>query len=179
MPGKEQQLPTIPWPLRIIDFEASSLEDGGYPIEVGVAVWPALEEPIQVWSALIRPTQDWTDFGHWSELSQDVHGIDRAELATAEPPMVVARTLNTLIGRGPVWCDSGPFDAYWMDALFEAAGIKPSFTLRSWDGLLRELGDEVSEGIRDQLEHAEVRHRAGEDAAMLMDALAAGLRCGC
>ncbi|HQS07647.1 MAG: hypothetical protein B7Y12_04200 [Rhizobiales bacterium 24-66-13] len=166
------------WPLRIIDFEASSLEDGGYPIEVGLAVWPAPDEPIQVWSALIRPTQDWTEFGHWSELSQDVHGIDQAELATAESPMAVARSLNTLIGGGPVWCDGGPFDAYWMDALFEAAGIKPSFTLRSWDGLLRELGDEVSQGVRDQLEHAEVRHRAGEDASMLMEALAAGLRCG-
>ena len=131
-----------------------------------------------MWSALIRPTQDWNDFGHWSELSQHVHGIDRAELATAEPPMAVARSLNTLIGSGPVWCDGGPFDAYWMDALFEAAGIKPSFTLRGWDGLLRELGDDVSERVRDQLEQAEVRHRAGEDASMLMDALAAGVRQG-
>ncbi|MFG1429328.1 3'-5' exonuclease family protein, partial [Roseixanthobacter glucoisosaccharinicivorans] len=93
-------------------------------------------------------------------------------------PMVTARTLNQLLGSGPVWCDGGPFDAYWMNALFEAAGIKPSFTMCSWDGLLRELGDEVSEGIRDQLEHATVRHRAGEDAAMLMEALAAGLRQG-
>ncbi|MFG1429339.1 3'-5' exonuclease family protein, partial [Roseixanthobacter glucoisosaccharinicivorans] len=93
-------------------------------------------------------------------------------------PMVVARALNSLISSGPVWCDGGPFDAYWMDALFEAAGIKPSFTLRSWDGLLRELGEEVSERIRDRLEHAEVRHRAGEDAAMLMEALAARVRQG-
>ena len=113
------------------------------------------------------------------EPCRGLHQQGHAELATADPPMVVARSLNTLIGDGSVWCDGGPFDAYWMDALFDAAGTKPGFMLRSWDGLLRELGDEVSERVRDQLEHAEVRHRAGEDAAMLMEALAAELRPGC
>jgi hypothetical protein len=43
---------TLSWPLYAIDFEASSLEDCSYPIEVGIAVWPACEAPILGWSTL-------------------------------------------------------------------------------------------------------------------------------
>ena len=45
---------TPPWPLAVIDFEASSLDDDSYPVEIGLALWPGPDEPIFGWSTLVR-----------------------------------------------------------------------------------------------------------------------------
>jgi hypothetical protein len=165
----------LSWPVRVIDFEASSLEDGGYPIEVGLAVWPTESEPISIWSTLIRPTDDWRRFGHWSVASRHVHGISMNDLAAGAPAGEVAKTLNEKLESGFVWCDGGPYDAYWLNALFEAAGCRPRFVLGNWHGLLRGLPEHCRDGALEALESAPPRHRAGADAEQLMRALQAGL----
>ncbi len=166
---------TLPWPLRVIDFEASSLEDGSYPIEVGIAVWPSFSDPVTVWSTLIRPTDDWRQFGHWSLASRRVHGIAMSELAAGMSALEVASSLNDRLESGIVWCDGGPYDVHWQRALFEAAGIKPSFTLGNWSGLLRSLPERCRERAMTALEEAPPPHRAGADAEQLIKALASGL----
>jgi hypothetical protein len=117
----------LPWPLYAIDLEASSLEHDSYPIEVGLAVWPARGQPISGWSTLIRPPWDWLQNGQWSRKSSVVHGITQSELAAGLPPFQVARMLNAIAGTQITWCDGGPYDAYWIDRLFKAAGLKESF----------------------------------------------------
>ncbi|EDL47993.1 hypothetical protein [Erythrobacter sp. SD-21] len=44
--------------IAILDVEASALERGSYPIEVGVALVCRPSEPIGVEAKLIRPTAD-------------------------------------------------------------------------------------------------------------------------
>ncbi|MFG1243882.1 hypothetical protein V5F31_16020 [Xanthobacter sp. V7C-4] len=165
----------LSWPVRTIDFEASSLEDGSYPIEVGVAVWPREDDPITVWSTLIRPTDDWRRFGHWSLASRKVHGIAMSELAGGAQPAEVAKALNETLGDGFVWCDGGAYDAHWLRTLFGAAGIRPSFILGNWAGLLRTLPERCRQRAMAAVEEAPPRHRAGADAEQLLRALAAGI----
>lgn len=166
---------TLSWPVRIIDFEASSLEEGSYPIEVGVAVWPRKEAPITVWSTLIRPTDDWRSFGHWSLASRRVHGIAMSELAAGMAAQDVAALLNEELGSGLVWCDGGPYDAHWLRTLFGVSNLKPSFALGNWSALLLSLPDAHRENAMAALEAAPPRHRAGADAEQLMRALEAGI----
>lgn len=165
----------LSWPVRVIDFEASSLEDGSFPIEVGLAVWPAQSEAVSVWSSLIQPTEHWRRFGHWSIKSRRVHGIALSELAAGATPQAVSRTLNERIGGGIVWCDGGPYDVHWLRSLFEAGGVRPCFMLGNWHGLLRALPEHSRECAMDHLEKAPPRHRAGADAEQLIQALAAGI----
>ena len=167
---------SLSWPVAVIDFEASSLEQDSYPIEVGLALWFLPEEPVRGWSTLIRPAWDWTRNGHWSPASAKIHGIrGRDLLAQGQEPALVATALNEAIGRGATaWCDGGPYDAHWMRALFKAGGVKPVFTLGDWHQLAATLGRAARERALDWLEKATVRHRARVDAELLLLALMHG-----
>lgn len=166
--------PELPWPLTVIDIEASSLDLAGYPIEVGLARWPAPHEPIFGWSTLIRPTDEWRLHGHWSPVSAKVHGIRGSDLlAHGRSPQQVAAALNEAIGPGAVvWCDGGPYDAQWMQVLFKAGGVKPAFALGDWHRLASRLGGVFRERALVGLERVATRHRARADAEGLLFALA-------
>lgn len=172
----------LPWPLAVIDFEASSLDEDGYPVEVGLALWPAPDAPILGWSALIRPAGDWARRGHWSPASAKVHGIRGSDLlAHGQPPERIATALNEALGPGAVaWCDGGPYDAHWARALFKAGGVRPSFTLGDWHRLVPLLGAPARERALTWLQDAPARHRARADAEQLLFALAhaAGVEVG-
>jgi hypothetical protein len=162
------------WPLTVIDIEASSLELTGYPIEVGLALWPAPDEPIFGWSTLIRPIDEWRQYGHWSPVSAKVHGIRGGDLlAHGHSPQQVAAALNDSLSSGSVvWCDGGPYDAQWIQALFKAGGVKPAFTLGDWHRLASMLGRAIRERALIGLERSPMRHRARADAEGLLLALA-------
>ena len=85
------------FPLILLDFEASSLSDDSYPIEVGVAVALNLDEPIRVWSSLIRPVREWTIRHDWDPAAERVHHIPAALLATGQMSSEVAKALLSLI----------------------------------------------------------------------------------
>lgn len=94
---------SLPWPLAVIDFEASSLDEDSYPIEVGLALWPAPDAPILGWSALIHPAGNWVRRGHWSPASAKVHGIRGSDLlAHGRSPERVASALNEALGPDAV-----------------------------------------------------------------------------
>jgi hypothetical protein len=64
-----------------LDFEASGLGPGSYPIEVAIADC----ESGECTSWLIRPTETWLSEGIWSEDSFDVHnGLVIAGVVAAE-----------------------------------------------------------------------------------------------
>ena len=174
--------PALPWPLVVIDFEASSLDQDGYPIEVGLAFWPGPDRAILGWSTLIQPAGAWSRLGHWSPKSAKVHGIaGRDLLAHGQPAGRIAAVLNEALGPGTTaWCDGGAYDSHWAGALFKAAGIAPCFVLGDWHRLLATLGPARRErGLR-WLETAPARHRARDDAEQLLLALAsaAGIETG-
>ncbi len=164
----------LPWPLVAIDFEASSLDQDGYPVEVGLALWPGPAEAILGWSTLIQPAGDWSRRGHWNPKSAKVHGIRGTDLlARGQPVGRVATILNEALGAGTVaWCDGGAYDAHWTDALFKAANSIPLFTLGDWHRLAAVLDPAMRErGLRG-LEQAPARLRARGDAEQLLFALA-------
>ncbi len=166
----------VPCPLAVIDYEASSLEDDSYPIEVGIAVWLDVAHPIVVWSSLIRPEREWRLYGHWSRRSQKAHGIRSDDLSTAPDANAVAAELCArLDGVATVWCDGGPYDAYWNGRLFAAAKRVCPFRLGDWHRMLLGLPREVREAIVDRMERVEERHRAGDDAEAMLTALADAL----
>lgn len=164
----------LPWPITIIDFEASSLEEGSYPIEVGVGIWNAPRDPILLWSTLIRPAWNWSLNGHWSRRSEGVHGIPQAELANGKDPSEVARILNDRVSARVAWCDGGPYDAYWLRTLYAAAGCAPSFSLMDLGALF--IGRPgLSERLDAFLERTPAPHRAGKDVLRLLRALASAI----
>ena len=168
---------TLPFPLVTIDFEASSLDDDSYPIEVGLALWPAPDKPVFGGSALIRPAGLWVRGGHWSPASAKVHGIQASDLlAHGMDPAPIAAALNRLLGPGgTAWCDGGVYDAHWAGALFAAAGVRAGFALGDWHGLAALLGGEGQTRALAWRAQAGVRHRARADAERLVLALAHGM----
>jgi hypothetical protein len=104
-----------------VDFEASSLLPGSYPIEVGWVDMDGIGE-----SHLIRPTQEWLDRGTWSLESQEVHGISMEELMDMgiDVRTVAKRTFHVLLLQSAsVFSDAPMHDGVWMDTLLAAGGI--------------------------------------------------------
>lgn len=108
-------------PTHFIDFEASGIAPDSYPIEVAV-VFPGGE-----YQALIKPASYWE---HWSYDAQDMHGLSREQLASeGQSPLAVAQEMNHLFD-GKTLCSDNPADCFWLDVLYEAAGIEPTFSVR-------------------------------------------------
>ncbi len=101
-----------------LDFEASSLAEGSFPIEVA---W--VDQSGQGERYLIRPASDWTD---WSGEAEMLHGIGRQELIRHGTPcvQVARRVVKVLAADGAlVFSDSPQFDGRWLHRLLAAAGI--------------------------------------------------------
>lgn len=105
-------------PTHFIDFEASGIAPESYPIEVAV-VFPGGE-----YQTLIKPT-DYCD--HWSYDAQDMHQLTREQLVNEGTPVFeVAQRMNALFD-GKTLCSDNPADCFWLDVLYEVAGIEPTF----------------------------------------------------
>ena len=164
----------LPWPLFTIDFEASSLAPGSYPIEAGVARWQAPDHPIECWSALIRPVQLWRETGSWTADAQAVHGIRRDELEDGLDPPEILSILNWIVGPHAAFCDGGESDFGWARRLVLAAGFMNTFRMGYVDMLIGRCDDEGYARLVRWLDANPAPHRAGPDAERLMQALAHG-----
>jgi hypothetical protein len=121
--------------ISFLDFEASSLSQRSYPIEVA---WSSQDGSIECY--LISPAgiAEWTD---WDIEAEKVHGISRAELVAGgvAPHSVCDRMIAQLAGK-TIYSDAPRFDGAWLATLFSACGKgKSGFNLRSIDDLLVEL----------------------------------------
>lgn len=107
-------MPAIP---RFIDFEASSLNAGSFPIEVA---WSAPDGTIE--SHLISPAgiAVWTD---WSTDAEAIHGLSQKQLIEEgrSPAWVYSRLRSAAI-TGPLYSDCPYFDDDWLVKLCTAAG---------------------------------------------------------
>lgn len=153
--------PSLP---TFVDFEASSLGNASYPIEVA---WNIGEE---IESHLIAPCAGWTD---WNRDAEAIHGIPRDELVASGKPagFVVARMQAALGGR-LVLSDNPDYDWFWCKRLFDAADTDPEFafadTNRSYPPEVAALPDFAPRleawkvDARTAVGH---RHRAAPDVA--------------
>jgi hypothetical protein len=119
-----------------LDFEASAVGPGSYPIEA--AVVDCASTASRSW--LIRPTQAWLEDGVWSEASAAVHKLTLAELIThGEPAENVALELTQQCAGKIVLCDGGEHDWRWLTTLFAAIDAQPPFELRDYQACAWEL----------------------------------------
>jgi hypothetical protein len=142
--------------LVFLDFEASSLSDDSYPIEVG---WVFADgHGAENW--LIRPAPAWTD---WDASAEAVHGLSRRRLmADGASHETVAQRMIEVLG-GHDLCASAPsWDGKWLSVLLRGAGL-PRHALR-----LRDSDDAHLEAARTAL-------AASTPAEMLEDAAAAAV----
>lgn len=120
-----------------LDFEASSLSDKSYPIEVAWVFQDGRAE-----SHLIKPAAIWLD---WDATAEAIHGISREKLRTEGAPHdeVAARMVEALTGH-ELFASAPSWDGKWMSALLRAAGLpRHALRLRDTDEALRELASEI------------------------------------
>jgi len=142
-------------PAFFIDFEASGIAPDSYPIEVAVV------SSESSYSSLIMPAHYWT---HWSFDAQDMHGVTQNQLREqGDTPGAVARSMNQLFS-GQVLCSDSPQDTFWLDVLFEAADLAPTFELKPLEVF---VGRQAASDIYRLLPTSRI-HRARPDAAALM-----------
>jgi len=151
----------------VLDIEASGFGRRSYPIEVGYVLPDG-----RAACMLVRPCAGWT---HWDESAERVHGITRSVLAAhGRDAREVALALNRDLAGLTVYCDGWAHDYSWLGALFEEAGLSPSFKLESVGALLDEAAlSRLDQARRDAVaEMGLSRHRASNDARALQRALA-------
>ncbi len=163
-----------------LDFEASSLSDDSFPIEVAWVFEDGRDQ-----SFLLRPLPAWTD---WDEGAERIHGISRARLdaegadvATVAQEMVETLSGHALFASAPSW------DGKWLSVLLRGAGL-PRHALRlgkSDDAFVEAArniaGDRVSDpdlnalviGIIAKTEPPAPAHRALADARLELERLTA------
>ena len=140
-----------------IDFEASGIAPDSYPIEVAVV------SSETSFSSLIAPARYWT---HWSFDAQDIHGLSQDQLhQEGDTAVSVARNMNQLFS-GLVLCSDSPQDGFWLDVLYEAADLIPTFELKPLEVF---VGREAASEIYRRLPTTK-HHRALNDAIALMNA---------
>ena len=155
-----------------IDFEASSLAENSFPIEVGLAC--INEHEIQSESKLIKPDPCW-DLTTWSGESEQLHGIAFAELQVAELASDVATWLAEAIAGHVLISDAPAFDQRWLDMMLAIIGANSSVQLHDFDALCGGLNLEQLRLIYGSLDANPAPHRAGPDAARLAGAYGKGV----
>lgn len=122
--------------LVFLDFEASSLSERSYPIEVG---WVFADGTNKC--HLIRPAPAWTD---WAAAAEAIHGVSRQELlANGRSHAAIAqRMVDVLIGHDV--CASAPsWDGKWLSVL-RAAGLPcRALRLRDTDAALHDTAQAI------------------------------------
>ena len=146
-----------------IDFEASGLNARSWPIEAGWAFEDG--EPASV---LISPAANWP-MDAWETTAETLHGLDVSTLKKDGVSAAAAcSALNEALGDFEVFSDAPEWDAFWLYRLFDAAKLKPAFSIRSFGELISPMivGREDAVLAAAAVE-APRRHRAAADARHL------------
>jgi hypothetical protein len=146
----------------ILDLEASGFGRDSYPIEVGYVLPDGSS-----FCTLIRPAPGWT---HWDPAAEQIHHIRRDALVKHGRDVgEVARLLNDQLHGLTVFSDGWAHDYPWLSALYESAGLQPSFKLDSLRRLLNEQQAQdwhaTLQSVSNELQAP--RHRASADARRL------------
>ena len=157
-------------PLLFLDFEASALTPGSWPVEIG---WARIEDGrVSVRAEIIAPRPDWS-MADWSEVSARVHGIPLAAIRAGRPADDIAAETDAFAGCEIV-SDNPAWDQRWLDRL--RAG-RPRLAVRPFAAALRErLDDAQANALARTLLRAPAPHRAGPDAERLARAWLAASR---
>lgn len=159
----------------ILDIEASGFGRGSYPIEIGYSTGDGV-----LFCGLIHPEPDWL---HWDAAAESLHGISRdLLLSRGRPARWMAEQLNTRLRGQTVFCDGWGHDFTWLNRLYDAVELRPSFRLDDLRKLLNEDEAQRWKGVTEAVRARQqlTRHRASSDARVLQLALGevkAGVSC--
>ncbi|WP_111977108.1 3'-5' exonuclease [Algibacillus agarilyticus] len=151
----------------IIDIEASGFGADSYPIEIGLILSNG-----DKYCSLISPCADWQ---HWDESAESVHGISKNMLKEyGRHVKDVAETLNTLLAGQVIYSDGWVVDQIWLNRLFYAANLRPTFTFSALENILNEQQMDIWHPIKQNVtsELALQRHRASNDAVIIQETFA-------
>jgi hypothetical protein len=108
--------------LVFLDFEASSLAEKSYPVEVA---W--VFEDGRARSSLLRPLPEWTG---WSAEAERLHGLSRGRLtAEGAPVQLIAREMLDSLSGHRLFASAPSWDGKWLSVLLRGAGL-PRHALR-------------------------------------------------
>lgn len=109
-----------------LDIEASSMAEGGFPIEIAWVDQGGLGE-----SHLIKPADEWATWGRrqpaWAPASDSLHGVRLWTLLEhrVSHVSVAARAVEVLGQQTSMICSEVPErESRWLAMLFAAAGMK-------------------------------------------------------
>jgi len=107
----------------LLDFEASSIHHGSYPVEVG---WCS-HDITSGYSALIQPLPKWSE---WSVISEGMHGLTRQRLdCDGRPAADVMARLNADLDGVVVHSDNPEFEEKWLAKLSHDSDVVAAFTV--------------------------------------------------
>jgi hypothetical protein len=157
-------------PLLFLDFEASSLSRGSWPIEIG---WAWIENGVvRSGSRVIAPRPSWP-LSDWSGAAQKVHGIGIREVLAGTPAELVAAMTDRfasydVLSDNPIW------EQQWLDRLREGRPGIPVQPLRQ--AIADRMEPHEADWFRCALFRRTPAHRADPDAALLADCWLAAIR---
>jgi DNA polymerase III epsilon subunit-like protein len=155
-------------PLLFLDFEASALTPGSWPVEIGYA-WIDRGR-VHSRASLIAPRPEWS-MDDWSDAAAHVHGIARADLAAAAPADDVAAETDAFADFDVV-SDNPRWEQIWLDRL--RTGRDRRIEVRPLARVIAErLDEDAASTLACALFRSDPPHRAGDDAERLATAWAA------
>ena len=157
-------------PILFLDFEASSLTAGSWPVEIGYA--RIADGRVVVEAALIAPEAAWS-MDDWSEAAARLHGLSIEAVRCGRPAAEIAARTDRfrdflVVSDNPAW------DQWWLDRL--RSGRLPILVhdLRALAAV--RLSETAADIFAMQLLRTDGGHRAGSDAARLAGAWLAATR---
>lgn len=154
--------------LLFLDFEASSLSQNSWPIEIGCS--RLINGQTVTRSSFIRPDPTW-ELEDWNPAAQKVHGIGLNDLEGAPPAIDVARLLYPDLSTCMVFSDQPQFETHWLNRLLAVADLAPVPVQHFSQALEEILNDRQLDFYHERLMRLPAPHRAGPDSARFTEAL--------
>lgn len=150
----------------VIDFEASSLSELSWPIEVGLS-WIDNGQ-LQTWSSLINPDPSWF-LNDWSTKSYAIHKIPFGDLDGAPPAVEIAKAFIAC-SKGKILVSDAPrYETRWLAKLLATTGSCDVPTIKNYHDVSFQAFDGYAlDMLYERLERQRVPHRAGPDSARMV-----------
>ncbi|NND64584.1 MAG: hypothetical protein HKM24_01350 [Gammaproteobacteria bacterium] len=153
--------------IAFIDFEASGLMPGSYPIEVG---WGGPDIPIEEY--LIQPTEDWIGRSElWSEEAQKFHNISQQTIASDGMSVYfIANKILTELKDVQLYSDNADIDQAWLARLFDAAETQLQHRILDLQELLHQYTNDegVKKAYRQAVQMTSAKQRSARNVNFMI-----------
>lgn len=173
-PLKEHSMRHAPQ-LAFLDFEASSLGDAGWPVEIGISRLLDSGE-IDTQSHLIRPHLSWS-MNDWSEQSASVHRIPHGFLLSKGKSVhEILDWFHQEYGVHHLLVSDNPsMEQRWLGRIFTACDANPIPPVFSMHAIFKGALSGTGQDYAYETLASKKPHRAGPDSRLMAKAWKKGL----